>query len=66
MSSLPSPLSTSEIQALRAKAQRESLSPEEVAKFVAATRVSYLALPAKKSGKKKKEGEAPAPDVDFF
>ncbi len=43
----PAKLSAPEINALRAKAQRETLSPEEVALFVASTRASFLALPGK-------------------
>jgi hypothetical protein len=40
-------LTSPEIKTLREKAERETLSYEEVSLFVAATRKSFLALPAK-------------------
>lgn len=65
------PLFTQEIKALREKASRGvDLTIEEVKAFIAAKRVSWLALPGKKE-KAEKPAKAEKPkvdekDIDFF
>jgi hypothetical protein len=64
----PQKLSSQEIASLRAKAQRETLSFEEVALFVASTRASFLALPVKapKALTSKKPPPTTEDQIDFF
>jgi hypothetical protein len=65
---MTSPLSTKEIASLREKASRgATLSIDEVALFVAATRKSFLALPAPKSKEPKTaKPSTPENEIDFF
>lgn len=64
------PLSTEEIKALRARAQKgEILPPSLIARFVAATRKSFLALGPVKAAKAlagPKNLPTQEKDVDFF
>lgn len=66
------PLSPDKIQALRLKADRGELTPEDTRDFILATRAAFTALPSKKSSAKPKpESEAakklpPTKVVDFF
>lgn len=65
----PQKLSSPEISALRAKAQRETLSFAEVALFVASTRASFLALPTKTpKALTSKAAKTPTEEsqIDFF
>jgi hypothetical protein len=67
----PAKLNAPEINALRAKAQRGPLTPEEVALFVASSRASFTALPGKTpkaltSKAKKAESTISENQIDFF
>lgn len=60
-------LTSPEIKALRAKAQRTTLTPAEVASFISATRKSFLALPTKApKALTSKKPAASEDQIDFF
>jgi len=61
------PLTTPEIKSLREKAQRITLTFEEVRLFIAATRKSFLALPAKApKALTSKQTPITEKEIDFF
>ena len=62
------PLSPLEIEALRLKAMRGELTPEDTRRFIESTRAAFLARPAAAAGKKKapKVSKVAAASTDGF
>lgn len=61
------PLSPSEIQELRWKAEHNKLTPEDTMRFIESTRAAFISRPQKTASTASKKPKAPpTEDVDFF